>query len=82
MNVYQLEVRARCPIHAELTDMYSVTIRTNALITVEVILDFFRQYKQKQIFQELLTQEAAVGLGAHVETVGIHAGVKVTCTAP
>ncbi len=81
-NIYQLEVRAVCPIHENLTDVYAVTVRSAATIQVEKILEWFKQYESKQIFQEALTQESAVGLGAHVETVGIHAGVTVTSIAP
>lgn len=82
MNTYELEVRAMCPIHAELIDVYAVRISTDATIKVETILEWFDRYLQRQIFQEDLTRESAVGLGAHVETVGIHAGVRVTCVAP
>lgn len=82
INVYELKVRAVCPIHAELIDVYDVTIRTPALIEVEKILEWFKRYENRQIFQEVLTQESAVGLGVSVEVVGMHAGVKVTCAAP
>jgi hypothetical protein len=77
-----LEVRAICPIHSELIDIYHVTIRSNTTIKVETIIEWFKKYESKQIFQESLTQETAVGLGVSVEIVGIHAGVKVTCVAP
>lgn len=81
-NTYELEVRAMCPIHAHLTDVYQVTIRSDSLIEVEKILSVFGQYSTRQIFQEKLTDEVAVILGASVETVGTHAGVKVRCVAP
>lgn len=82
VNAYELEVRAVCPVHAQLIDVYAVTIRSSATIPVERIVEWFKQYEGKQIFQESLTQESAVGLGAHIETVGTHSGVKVTCVAP
>lgn len=81
-HTYELTVRAMCPIHAELIDTYQVTIRTDATIKVETILDWFQKYETQQILQEDMTKEAAVGLGAAVETVGWHGGVKVTCVAP
>lgn len=81
-NVYQLELRAVCPIHSHLVDVYQLTIHTEATIQVEKILSVISQYETRQIFQEAMTDELAVTLGAHVETIGVHAGVKVTCTAP
>lgn len=81
-NRYELEVRAICPIHADLIDVYRVTVRSSALIQVETILECFKKYETQQIFQEVMTREAAVKLGAEVETVGIHAGVTVICRAP
>ena len=81
-NVYQFAIRAQCPLHAELIDVYDVTIRTQATIKVESILQWFKQYESRQILQEDLTKESAVGLGVHVETAGIHSGVKVTSVAP
>ena len=81
-NTYELEVRAVCPIHAELIDLYRVTITSSATIKVETILDWFKRYEAQQIYQEAMTRESAVGLGAHVETVGIHSGVTVRCVAP
>lgn len=81
-NTYELQLRAMCPIHKELTDVYSVVIRSDATVKVETILDFVKKYESAQILQEDLTQEISVGLGVHVETVGFHSGVKVTCVAP
>lgn len=71
-----------CPIHAELTDVYQLTIRTAITIPVEDILKFVAQFQTKQIFQEDMTQEIAVGLGVHAETVGVHSGVTVRSVAP
>lgn len=82
VNKYELELRAICPVHENLIDVYELTITTSDLIEVEKIIEFVSKYKTQQIFQEKLTSEIAVGLGAHVKTVGIHAGVKVTCEAP
>lgn len=82
MNTYRLQVRAMCPMHAELIDVYDVTLRTSATLPVETILNFIKRFETKQIFQEALTLEIAVGLGVHVETIGIHSGVEVRCTAP
>lgn len=79
---YEFELRAVCPIHAELIDVYSVRITSQSIVKVEDILAFVAKYERMQIFQETMTQEIAVGLGVRVRTVGMHAGVKVTCEAP
>ena len=82
-NSYQLDVRAQCPVNPSDTDLYAFTIESESLIQVEHILKFFEDNaKQKNIFQEALTQKCAVTLGAKVTSIGYHSGVKVTCVAP
>lgn len=81
-NVYQLEVRTMCPIAHRETDVYQVTVESESMIEVELIVAFFKSYSKKQIYQEELTQRAATALGARVETVGIHSGVTVRSVAP
>lgn len=81
--VYEIEVRAQCPVNPEDTDLYQFHIEAWRLIEVEKIADFFRLNAGKaQIFQEALTQDCAVTLGAKVTSVGWHSGIKVTCVAP
>lgn len=82
MNVYELELRARCPIHAELTDIYSVRLESESLVKVEDILEFMRRFSERQVFQEDVTREIAVGLGVKAQLVGLHSGVRITSTAP
>lgn len=82
-NTYELEVRAQCPVNPADTDLYAVKIESETMIEVERILAFFKQHAGKtQVFQESLTQAAAVAIGARVTTVGVHSGVTVTCIAP
>ena len=81
-NVYRFQCRAVCPIHAELIDVYDVEVRASVTIPVERILEVFAPYEKRQIFQEFMTQEAAVALGASVSTTGIHSGVEVISYAP
>lgn len=81
-NTYEFEVRAMCPVHEHLIDCYQVTVRTAALIKVETILEVFKRYEGQRVWQETMTAEAAVALGAQVETVGMHGGVKVRSIAP
>lgn len=80
---YDIEVRAQCPVNPTDTDLYQFTIESENLIEVEKIADFFKKNAgQKETFQEVLTQQCAVTLGAKVTSVGWHSGIKVTCHAP
>jgi hypothetical protein len=80
---YDVEVRAQCPVNPSDTDCYAFTIESESMIEVEKIIAFFADNARlKNIFQEALTQRAAVTLGARVTSVGWHSGVRVTCIAP
>jgi hypothetical protein len=82
-NVYEIQVRARCPVNPGDTDLYAFTIESEGIIEVEKIVAFFATHAgQNQQFQEALTQLCAVTLGAEVMSVGVHSGVRVTCIAP
>jgi hypothetical protein len=81
--IYEIEVRAQCPVNPTDTDLYAFKIESEALIEVEKIVAFFAANAGKEkVFQEALTQACAVRLGAKVTSVGSHSGVKVTCIAP
>ncbi len=83
LNTYEIEVRAQCPIHTSDTDLYSFRIESQSLIEVEKIAAFFKKHAgAKNVFQETLTRQCAVTLGAKVTSVGWHGDVKVTCEAP
>lgn len=80
---YEVEVRAQCPVNPADTDLYAFTIESESLIEVEKIVEFFKTNGGAQkVFQEALTQQCAVAIGAKVTSVGYHSGVKVTCIAP
>jgi hypothetical protein len=82
-NTYEIEVRAQCPVNPSDTDLYAFTITSATIIEVEKITAFFKKHAGKRkVFQEALTQQAAVTLGASVRSVGVHSGVKVVCEAP
>lgn len=82
-NVYVVEVRAQCPVNAEDTDLYSFRIESEAMIEVEKIVAFFsKRAGRRKVFQETLTRQCAVALGARVTSIGYHSGVKVVCSAP
>jgi hypothetical protein len=81
--IYEVEVRAKCPVNKDDTDLYAFKIEAEALIEVEKIIAFFAaQAIKNEIYQEELTRHCAVTLGAKVVSVGWHSGVKVTCEAP
>jgi hypothetical protein len=82
-NVYEIEVRAQCPVNATDTDRYEFTIESETMIQVETIAEFFSTNAgTAEVFQEELTRLAAVTLGAKVRSIGWHSGIKVTCEAP
>ena len=82
-NAYEIEVRAQCPVRPSDTDLYQFRIESESIIQVEQIVDFFKKNAgRRKVFQETLTQQCAVTLGAKVTSVGFHSGVKVTCVAP
>lgn len=81
--VYEIEVRAQCPVNPTDTDLYAFTIESESIVKVEDIVEFFAAHAGKQqVFQEELTLLCAVTLGAKVRSVGFHSGVKVTSEAP
>lgn len=81
--VYEVEVRAQCPVNPADTDVYQFSIEAWSLIEVERITGFFQKSAgNAEVFQEALTQQCAVTLGAKVTSIGWHSGVKVTCVAP
>lgn len=82
-NTYEIEVRAQCPVNPKDTDRYLFTITSQSIIQVEKIAAFFSKNAGKRnVFQETLTQNCAVTLGASVRSEGVHAGIKVICEAP
>lgn len=81
--IYEVEVRAQCPVNPSDTDLYQFIIESESLIQVEKIVAFFEvNAGNREIFQEALTQNCAVTLGAQVTSIGWHSGIKVTCVAP
>jgi len=82
-NRYEYQVRAQCPVNPSDTDLYAFTIESGNIIEVERIIEFFKIWAdKKEVFQETLTQQCAVTLGAKVTSAGWHSGIKVICHAP
>lgn len=78
---HYLTVTAKCPINKETIDMYEVTIECSRLLPVECILAEIAIYRDKEIYQERMTEDLAKILIAKVTTVGFHSGVKTVCEA-
>lgn len=82
-NTYEIQVRAQCPVNPSDTDLYAFTIQSETIIEVEKIAAFFAANAGKtNVFQEALTQQCAVTLGARVRSEGWHSGIKVVSEAP
>ena len=82
-NTYTYQVQAQCPVNPKDRDLYEFTIESETIIEVERIVAFFKANAGKRkVFQEVLTQQCAVTLGAKVRSEGWHSGVKVVCEAP
>jgi hypothetical protein len=65
------------------TDLYQFRIESESIIEVERIAEFFaKNAGNAEVFQETLTQQCAVTLGARVTSIGWHSGIKITCHAP
>lgn len=80
---YEYDVRAQCPVQPNDRDLYKFTITSESMIEVEKIVAFFTANAGKRkVFQEALTQQCAVTLGARVRSEGWHSGIKVICEAP
>jgi hypothetical protein len=76
-HVFQL--KAHCPVD-ERIDEYTVTVVIDRLVKIEDILGFAQALGSRPIFQEDLTRLLAEKLDGKVMTVGMHSGVRTTCT--
>jgi len=77
MNIYETMHRASCP-NGNLTDTYQIKITSHDCIMVENIKDLLFKCEGK-IYQESLADYLRAQLGAKIEIIGWHHGVKVTC---
>jgi len=72
---HTLQVTARCPVDG-LPDVYTLTVRTSRVVTVEAILEAAAHVRDLLVYQEDLTQRIHRELACEVETVGDHSGVR------
>jgi hypothetical protein len=77
MNIYETTHRAACP-NGKLIDTYKIKITNNDTLIVENLIEILAS-APKQIFQEDLADHLRAKLGAKVEVVGWHYGIKITC---
>ena len=82
---YEIEVRAQCPVEPD--DHRYLSSSTIESETPDRGREDHRVFRsqmpaRRRLFQEALTRQCAVTLGAAAVSVGWHSGVKVTCLAP
>ena len=77
MNTYETTHRATCP-NGKLIDTYEIKITSHNTLIVEELMDILSN-SPKQIFQEDLADYIRAKIGAKVEIVGWHYGIKITC---
>jgi len=79
MNVrYELTMACQCPVD-DAQDIYAVTIEATKMIKVEDILAMVKALPP--MFQEDITKRLAKAFDCRATTVGLHSGVKTTCSA-
>lgn len=77
MNTYETTHRAACP-NGKLIDTYEIKITSHDTLIVEDLMEILSS-APKQIFQEDLADHLRSKIGARVEVVGWHYGIKITC---
>jgi hypothetical protein len=77
MNTYETTHRAACP-NGKLTDTYDIKITSHNTLIVEDLMEILAN-SPKEIYQEDLADHLRAKLGAKVEVIGWHYGIKITC---
>ena len=77
MNIYETTHRAACP-NGKLIDTYEIKVTSHDTLIAEDLMEILAS-APKQIFQEDLADHLRARLGAKVEVVGWHYGIKITC---
>lgn len=76
MNTYETKHRSSCP-NGNLIDAYDIRITSHHVIMVETINEVLANLKDC-IYQEDLATVLRSKLGAEIEVIGWHHGVKIT----
>jgi hypothetical protein len=77
MNTYETTHRAACP-NGKLIDTYDIKITSHNTLIVEDLMEILAN-SPKEIYQEDLADHLRAKLGANVEVIGWHYGIKITC---
>lgn len=77
MNIYEIMHRASCP-NGKLIDTYEIKITSHDTLIAEDLMGIL-QSAPKEIFQEDLADYLRAKIGAKVEIIGWHYGIKITC---
>ena len=78
MNTYETTHRATCP-NGKLIDTYDIKITSHNTLIVEDLMEILTN-SPKEIYQEDLADHLRAKIGAKVEVIGWHYGIKITCT--
>ena len=78
---YETTFTATCPVDGTV-DVYALTVISEGLVQVEELLDAVKEIgRGDPAFQEDITQQLALMLGAFVRTEGVHSGVRTVAEA-
>lgn len=77
MNIYETIHRAVCP-NGKLVDTYKIKITSHNTLVVEELMEILAK-SPKQIYQEDLADYLRAKIGAKIEVVGWHYGIKIIC---
>jgi len=77
MNIYETTHRAACP-NGKLIDTYQIKIISHNTIIVEDLIELLKD-APKQMYQEYLADYIRANVGAKIEIIGWHYGIKITC---
>lgn len=71
MNIYRLRATCLCPAN-DGRDHYDVEVRSETMIRVERLTEFFNARANERIYQEQLRDAARAEFGAEVRLMGQH----------
>lgn len=77
--IYETDITCKCPVNGG-SDHYVMTVRSSRMIVTSHIRGAVDRLTAEPTFQEDLAQKLAAELGATVELVGWHEGIRVTTT--
>lgn len=75
-------ITCRCPENTSVVDYYDISIESDKMILVEFILATVKDFSERIMYQEHLTEELAIrfGAGVTITTTGFHSKIKTVVT--